>query len=133
MDGGYVQCPSTRTSRMTEAGSSPQLSHGSALAWPAFSHWLVDEHSRAMPPPFCWRSSAAHVGVRVCAYVWGEVHSRPGEPARKGAHTEAILCCCFFYHCLLSWAQGLSGASSFSQGINKEHVLFCNNDKNNNN
>lgn len=56
--------------------------------------------------------------MSVCVHMReGEAQSRPGEPARRGADTEPILF--FFYHFLLSWAQGLSGASSFSQGINK--------------
>lgn len=57
----------------------------------------------------------AHVCLCVCICA-GERH-RAGQVNQLGA--EQIRRLLFFNHCLLSWAQGLSGASLFSQGINK--------------
>ena len=72
--------------------------------------------------------------MSVCVHMCeGEAQSWPGEPAQRGADTEAILFYLFFYHFLLSWAQGLSGASSFSQGINKGTFFSVIMIKNNNN
>lgn len=75
----------------------------------------------AVPPPFCWSSSGCtHVRVRVCLCVCTCVRERrrAGQVNQLGGEQIQSLFY-FFYHFLLSWAQGLSGASSFSQGINK--------------
>lgn len=82
---------------------------------------LFGQHVRV-----CTRVGACvHVCLSVCVcvcvggYKQTKRHcARPGEPAWRGMDLEAALC-----QCLLSWAQGLGDASSFSQpfsqGINR--------------
>ena len=98
-----------RNSRITEAGVfSP--SH-TVLLWPGQLSPIDARTSASGAMPHM----RACVCLCVCICV-GERH-RAGQVNQLGA--EQIRRLLFFNHCLLSWAQGLSGASLFSQGINK--------------